>query len=324
MATTIFYLSLVFVGFLISIPLGKHESKFSWIGSAQNLVILLLVLTMGAMIGSNHDVVANLDKYGFYALVFTFFISLFSLIVTYIVRSLLGIDAYGQVGNKDTGDMVIEEEGQEEKKSSPIDSFTVLIALCVLAGIFLGYWFVALKPEIAEGFLEFLSKAISIELSTLLLFVGIDLGFQREILDSIKSVGLRVFFIPLAIVIGTIVGAAISGKILNIDIKESLAIGAGMGWYSLSSAILMDAGMITAASIAFLHNVMRELAGLLLVPLVARTIGYVESVAIPGCPSMDVCLPVVAKATRGRAVVYSFVSGFVLSLLVPVLVPLFI
>lgn len=323
MATTIFYLSLVFVGFLISIPLAKHKSKFAWLSSAQNLVILLMVLTMGAMIGSNREVVANLDKYGFYALVFTFFIGFFSLITTHIFRRLLGIDAYGKVGNKAASDMVIEEEGQEEK-SSPIDSFTILIALFVIAGIFLGYWLSGLRPETTEGLMGFLSKAISIELSTLLLFVGIDLGFQREILQNIKSVGIRAFFIPLAIVIGSLAGAALSGKVLNIDLKESLAIGAGMGWYSLSSAILMDAGMVTAASISFLHNVMRELTGLLFVPLVARTIGYVESVAIPACPSMDVCLPVVAKATRGQAVVYSFVSGFILSLLVPILVPLFI
>lgn len=323
MASTLFYLSLVLVGFVVSIPLAKHKSKFGWLGSAQNIAILLMVLTMGAMVGSNREVVADLDKYGFYALVFTFFIGVFSILVTSIVRKLLGINAYGHMENMGTIDVDVEEESSEEK-SSTVDTFTILIAVFVFLGIFSGYWLAGFKPNSADEILNFLSNAISIELSILLIFVGIDLGFQREILQNIKVVGFRVLLIPLAVIIGTFAGAILSGLLLSLDIKESLAIGSGLGWYSLAPAIMMDGGLITSASISFLHNIMRELAGLLLVPLVAKKIGYVEAVALPGSPAMDVCLPVVAKATKGEAVIYSFISGLVLSILVPVLVSLFI
>ena len=45
---------------------------------------------------------------------------------------------------------------------------------------------------------------------------------------------------------------------------------------------------------------------------------------MPGAAAMDVCLPIVEKATRSDIAVYSFVSGVILSILVPVLVPVII
>ena len=63
---------------------------------------------------------------------------------------------------------------------------------------------------------------------------------------------------------------------------------------------------------------------IILIPGVARKIGYVESVTLPGASAMDVCLPIVVRATSGNTAVYSFISGTVLSFMVPVLVPLFV
>ena len=60
---------------------------------------------------------------------------------------------------------------------------------------------------------------------------------------------------------------------------------------------------------------------IILIPIVAKRIGYVEKCALKGAAAMDVCLPVVEKATNANIAVYSFVSGVVLSIAVPVLVP---
>ena len=43
--------------------------------------------------------------------------------------------------------------------------------------------------------------------------------------------------------------------------------------------------------------------------------------ALPGATAMDTVLPVVVSATDERMTIYSFASGMVLSLAVPVLVP---
>ena len=47
-----------------------------------------------------------------------------------------------------------------------------------------------------------------------------------------------------------------------------------------------------------------------------------ETIALPGAAAMDVCLPIVEKSTSGNIAVYSFISGLVLSALVPICVPL--
>lgn len=60
----------------------------------------------------------------------------------------------------------------------------------------------------------------------------------------------------------------------------------------------------------------------MLIPVVAKKIGYIETTGMPGAAAMDVCLPIVEKSTRSDIAVYSFVSGVTLSILVPVLVPL--
>ena len=39
---------------------------------------------------------------------------------------------------------------------------------------------------------------------------------------------------------------------------------------------------------------------------------------------MDVCLPIVNRATHGKAVTYGFVTGVTMSFLVPIMVPIMI
>lgn len=322
MSSIILYLGLCFLGYLLGIPLRKYKNKMPWIGPIQSLAVLLLVYTMGARVGSNKEVVQNLGKYGVYALIFTFMIFLFSILSSSIARRMLGIDRYGLIKEQREASLLEEEDLSKEADTSG-SKFTIYIAVFVSLGIFSGY---KLFPMLFTDLLR-LAKVVelllSIELSTLLIFVGIDMGLSGQVVDNFKKVGLRVLVIPFSIIIGSLVGAFLTGLILPLGIKESMAIGAGLGWYSLGPAIMMDGGMVTGGAISFLHNLMREFFSLLLVPLVAKKIGYVESVSLPGSTAMDVCLPVVARATNSNIAVYSFVSGVVLSAAVPGLVSLF-
>ena len=96
-----------------------------------------------------------------------------------------------------------------------------------------------------------------------------------------------------------------------------------MGWYSLATTLLAPYSLEISA-VAFLSNVMREVLAIVFVPVVAKHVGYLECVAMPGAAAMDTVLPVVVGATHQRVTLYSFTSGIVLSLLVPVLVPLIV
>ena len=89
-------------------------------------------------------------------------------------------------------------------------------------------------------------------------------------------------------------------------------------------SVILDAGYATASAVSFLHNVLRELLAIILIPTIADHVGYAETVALPGAAAMDVCLPIVERATNSNVAVYSFVSGVVLSFAVPILVPLIV
>lgn len=194
---------------------------------------------------------------------------------------------------------------------------TVIIMLAVFLGIAFGY---LLFPV---DMLSYTDYIMDVGLCLLLLLVGIDIGRQKNVLQDIKKMGFSIIFLPLLIALGSIVGAIVGGTIIGMPLNESSAIGGGLGWYSISAVLLSDYSTEISA-IAFLSNVMREIIAILAIPLIAKYIGYMESVAPPGATAMDTTLPIITKYTDSKTAVVAFISGVVLSLLVPILVPLLI
>lgn len=194
---------------------------------------------------------------------------------------------------------------------------TVIIMLAVFLGIAFGY---LLFPV---DMLLYTDYIMDIGLCLLLLLVGIDIGRQKNVLKDIKKMGFSIILLPLLIALGSIVGAIVGGMIIGMPLNESSAIGGGLGWYSISAVLLSDYSAEISA-IAFLSNVMREIIAILAIPLIAKYIGYMESIAPPGATAMDTTLPIITKYTDSKTAVVAFISGVVLSLLVPILVPLLI
>lgn len=191
------------------------------------------------------------------------------------------------------------------------------IIISVVLGILSGFLF------LPEAFIDISGNLLILGLCILLFFVGVDIGIEGTVVSNFKKVGIKILIFPVAVAFGTFLGGAVVSLFLPISLKEALAIGAGFGWYSLAPVILAEYS-VEISAISFMHNVMREIFGIILIPIVAKQIGYVECIALPGSASMDVCLPIVEKATNGNIVVYSFISGMVLSIAVPILVPLII
>ncbi|HYE83365.1 MAG TPA: lysine exporter LysO family protein [Clostridia bacterium] len=196
------------------------------------------------------------------------------------------------------------------------DMNTGIIA-AVASGIVLGLF---LFPE---QLVQYIGIVIDMGLCALLFFVGIDIGRNKDIINQIKACGFRMLLVPMMIALGSITGSMAGGFLIGLPFNESGAVGAGLGWYSLSAIILSDYSAEIGA-VAFITNVCRELFALMAIPFIARYIGKLESIAPAGATAMDTSLPVVSRATDSRTAVVSFISGVVLSLLVPVLVPLMI
>jgi len=192
---------------------------------------------------------------------------------------------------------------------------TIKIIISVALGIGLGI--LAIPQAIAAH----MSIMIDIGLCLLLFFVGIDIGNQGNILTKIKKMGLKILLVPLMVAIGSITGTMIGGKLLHLPINEAAAIGAGFGWYSLS-AIELSKHSSELGALAFITNVSREIIAIITIPFVAKYIGKLESIAPAGATAMDTTLPIISKVTDANIVVISFITGVVLSSMVPILVPM--
>lgn len=189
------------------------------------------------------------------------------------------------------------------------------ILLSVAVGIGFGYF------VLPSGFLEYTGTIIDIGLCVLLFFVGIDLGRQKDILQSVKEIGYKVIFVPTSVIIGGVIGGILGGVVLGIPLNEAGAVGAGLGWYTLSSMMLADYST-ELSTLAFLTNVIREIIALIIIPFVAKYIGYLECVSICGATAMDTSLPVISKSTDSNTTIIAFITGVISTISVPIVLPI--
>ena len=325
MSDMILYLAMATAGYIVASKIQDKKDKFKWTGKVQTFAIIVLVILMGMRMGSNQEIIDNLGTIGLAALVFTIFVQGCSVLFIFIARKIMRMDRHGYIVEKNELKYSGEKKEKKEKQKFEINRMTVIILCSVIAGMIIGYFVILPSFEgRMDAFTNFASRGIQIGLCVLIFLVGMDLGFVGSIFQDMKKAGIRVLIIPFIILFGTLSGGVIAGTVMGVSIKESLAIAGGMGWYSLAPGIIMEAGYITSSAISFLHNVFREVFTILLTPMIAKRIGYVEPIAMAASPAMDVCLPIIERSTAPHVAVYSFISGAILSFLVPVIVALFI
>lgn len=180
---------------------------------------------------------------------------------------------------------------------------------------------------VLAGTLDFLPAALNgKDLSTwalylLMFLVGISIGADDRALEALKSHGLKLFLVPLATIIGTFAGvAAIHLATTNLLLGESMAVGAGFGYYSLSSIIIGELHSEALGVTALLANVMREIITLLLAPFFVLWFGKLSPISAGGATSMDTTLPIITRASGNEFAIVSLFHGMVLTILVPLLV----
>jgi uncharacterized membrane protein YbjE (DUF340 family) len=156
----------------------------------------------------------------------------------------------------------------------------------------------------------------------LLFLVGISLGSDKKTLRVLKTANIKILLIPLSVVVGTGIGVvATSFLVPRVSIRESLAVGAGFGYYSLSSILIAKIHSDVLGVIALLSNIIREIFTLLFTPLLARWLSKISPVASGGATAMDTTLPIINRFCGHEYAMIAVLSGLVLSLLVPLLVP---
>ena len=186
----------------------------------------------------------------------------------------------------------------------------------VIVGILLGYF--------TKSYINFdISLLIQFGLYLLLFFIGIDIGKNDNILNDLKKLNKKVLFLPFITIISSLAGGAVASILLSLSVGESVAISAGMGWYSFS-AIELSKVSVELGGIAFLSNIFRELLAIFLIPIIAKKIGSFESVSVAGATAMDSVLPIINKSNPAEISIISFYSGLVISIIVPILIPILV
>ena len=189
------------------------------------------------------------------------------------------------------------------------------VAVSLVGGLLFGYLF------LDTGVKDTLDLILMSALDVMIFNAGIEIGSNRGILKRICNLhsALLALAIPLAVACGSICGALLLGHIAGLSAYDSLLVGGGLGWYSFSSVVISAMYSTEIGTVAFLANMMREISGFFLIPLLVRVHKFL-ALAPSGAATMDSGLPVVIKYTNLHVGMYSFINGLVLTLIVPVLI----
>lgn len=186
---------------------------------------------------------------------------------------------------------------------------------CIAAGFLV--FFALPAPVISQIPVDPLGEWV---LRALLLFIGFDLGVELHRLDLRKLPPLLLLapFVNILISLGC---GLLFSLLSRHSPREGMLLYSGLGWYSLSSVLLAERGLVLLSVLAFIHNVFRELLSILCAPLAARVSPYLP-IYLGGATSMDVMLPFVQRYCGRQYTLVSFYSGVICSLAVIPLVRL--
>jgi uncharacterized membrane protein YbjE (DUF340 family) len=192
-----------------------------------------------------------------------------------------------------------------------------LIIAAVAGGIFLG------SNVLQTAQIEFISGIAPWTLYLVLLTIGFGLAQDRAAWRRFGRLGWRVLLMPLATIVGTLLGVVLIAPLAKLTAFEALSIGAGFGWYSLSGVLLSSLGYSTLGAIAFLSNVFRELLAVVTIPWLAKKTDPFLAIAPGGATTMDTTLSLLSRYGTNESVLTALINGIILSTAVPLLVPLF-
>lgn len=292
----IFIFAPLVVGYFISI---SKKSLLDTINTTTSNLIYVILGLMGLSLAALDNLGQNLQVILTYTAVFFSCLSLANLAVLPLIDKLLPIQT----------DTV--------SKKLPLSSMaleSMKLILVVGGGLMIG---LALPLD-----LSWVDTASEWILFLLLFFIGIQLRNSGLTLKQIL-LNKHGMVIALLIIVSSMIGGVIAAHILDINLYRALAMSSGFGWYSLAGILMGDAFGPIYGGASFMIELLRELIALVLIPLFIRTkpctaIGYA------GATAMDFTLPVIQTTGGVRCVPIAIVSGFILSLLVPVLMLFFV
>ena len=266
----------------------------------EQLVYLILGL-IGFSLGALDNLAEKLFIAGYQAIIFFTLISVFSLAGLYLSGVRLGgthADSLAQ--------------GPSDSKSHALKDAVKTLAW-VIGGVIIGIF--------AKDWLTGVDELVTGLLYVLLFLIGCQLrqGNHRLRKLFLNSQGV---VIALVTIFTTLFAGWIGSLLLGLSWNQGLAVVSGFGWYSLSGILITGLGDPVLGTTAFLLDLGREILALSLIPFLARLNSHM-SVGYSGATAMDFTLPMLGKFHGAQIIPVCIASGFIMSILVPILIPLF-
>jgi uncharacterized membrane protein YbjE (DUF340 family) len=322
------FLLLVFLSFGFFATRMRMLPSSRYTGLLFSTALYLLLFSMGLRLGQSREVLSRLPTVGALATVGMLFTSggtlLLHALMSPVYRRLAIVGAIA--GSAPIAQTLLDGHNSvpEAPCRRPKIQVTSLLGslkapLLLLVLLLLGTGLGHLLPEILAVRDGTAGRWI---LQVLLFVIGMQMAETRI---SVWKLLLQptTLLLPLVTLVGTLVGSLGTLAFDGMTTGKALALGSGFGWYSLSGAIISEHGDPALGTAALLSNLLREALAFILIPLLKRTGRCESGIGLAGATSMDVALPVLEGVWGAQIVPLSVAHGVVLSLLVPVLVPLF-
>lgn len=202
----------------------------------------------------------------------------------------------------------------------------ILLSAVFLLGLTAGT-FLHLDEAAIRTWLEYL-------LCVLLLLIGVSITDElAKLLGARAFVGMasKLLFSTVA---GSALGGLLSGVLLawsgpldevgcaNVAcaIKYGVAVSLGMGWYTFTG-VLLSVRSSFLGFLGFMSNLLRELLTFVIYPLLPKRYRII-GISMGGATTMDTTLPIIHRFGGPDAALLAFIHGMVLTLVIPVLLPL--
>ncbi len=150
-----------------------------------------------------------------------------------------------------------------------------------------------------------------------LFLIGLDLAYSP--LDR-SWLNWKILLVPLGCITGSLLGVLLYASWqTQIAPQDLIMLSQGYGFYSMSGIVVTELRNAELGSIALMNDLFREIFAILL--MYGMGWRYPRAaIASAGATSMDVTLPMVKQACGNDFIPHAMLSGFILSVLAPVVV----
>ncbi|WP_413284377.1 lysine exporter LysO family protein [Vibrio sp. MA40-2] len=292
----IFIFAPLIVGYFFAI---SDKKLLNHINAYTAQLIYVILFLMGLSLAALDNLSSNLQTILKYTATFFVLLGLCNLLALPLVDKLFPLKT------------------EQSKQKIPLSSMaleSVKLIVVVGAGLMIGL--------ILNFDLSWVDTASEWILFLLLFLIGIQL---RNSGLSLKQILLNKhgMIIALVIIITSWIGGILSALWLEIPIAQGLAMSSGFGWYSLSGILMGDAFGPIFGGASFMIELLRELFALVMIPMLIQS-RPCSAIGYAGATAMDFTLPIIQTSGGVKCVPVAIVSGFILSLFVPVFMLFFV